>query len=48
MRIRYQTPDSEMAAVLLAELLAQSGVNGSGQDYGDPMIISDEDFNNVF
>lgn len=48
MRIRYQAPDSVTTAVLLAELLSQSGVNGSGQDFGDPVIISDDDFNNVF
>lgn len=48
MRKRYQKPDSDVSALLTADLLAQSGVGGSGQDYGDPVVISDDEFNNIF
>lgn len=51
MKIRYIYPDTFVLTLTQAALLAQSqssSVDASGQDFGDPVTVSDSDFNNIF
>ncbi len=51
MKTKYITPQTCLINVKTAEVLTQSqsqSVNASGQDFGDPVTVSDNDFNNIF
>ena len=47
MKKPYTIPETCYTEMLAAELLASSP-GGSGQNYGDPLIITDDEFNDIF
>ncbi len=43
MKKTYLSPESFCAPVVMEQLLAQSLVDGSGIDYGDPIVVPGSD-----
>ncbi len=49
MKKKYINPQADELEMTPQFMLAQStSVNGTGQDFGSPTIISDDDFNSIF
>ena len=45
MKKKYIFPQTCGVEMLPEYIIAQSSLDGSGTDYGDPIIIGDSDFN---
>lgn len=49
MKKKYINPQAEEQEMLLQFMLAQStSVGGTGTNFDDPLIVSDDDFNSIF
>ena len=49
MKKKYINPQADELEMIPQFILAQStSVDGTGQDFGSPTIISDDDFNSIF